>query len=292
MRGLIIINQEIGHSEYKINRFKEEFSKLGVSLDVVKNDGTLAEIKNNNIVLNIPKCDFIIYLDKDQYLARMLEKSGKRLFNRADFIKLCDDKMLTFIKCSDMGIKMPDTFAGPLVYTSITEPHIEFFNEIINKLGFPMVVKKVYGSLGEGVFLVKDREELISLYKEICHNPILFQRYVSSSKGRSIRVIIIDGKPFGAFIRKNGGDFRSNFGTTAGSEKLENSAKYLVFAAKIAEKLEIEYAGIDLLDDDNGDIVMCEINSNAFFEEFEKTTGLNVAKAFAEMVIKKLNEQE
>ena len=292
MHGLIIINQELGHSEYKINRFKEEFSKLGVSLDVIKNDGTLAEIKDNKIVLNIPKCDFIIYLDKDQYLARMLEKSGKRLFNRADFIKLCDDKMLTFIKCSDMGIKMPDTFAGPLVYTSIEEPHLEFLEEIINKLGFPMVVKKVYGSLGEGVFLVEGREELISLYKEICHNPILFQRYVSSSKGRSIRVIVIDGKPFGAFIRKNGGDFRSNFGTTAGSEKLENSAKYLVFAAKIAEKLEIEYAGIDLLDDDNGDIVMCEINSNAFFEEFEKTTGLNVAKAFAEMVIKKLNEQE
>lgn len=292
MHGLIITNQEKGHSEYKIIRFKEEFTKLGISLDVIKNDGTLAEIKNNNIVLNIPKCDFIIYLDKDQYLAKMLEKSGKRLFNRADFIKLCDDKMLTFIKCSGMGIKMPDTFAGPLVYTSIQEPHLEFLNEIIDKLGFPMVVKKVYGSLGEGVFLVKDREELISLYKEICHNPILFQRYVSSSQGRSIRVIVIDGKPFGAFIRKNGGDFRSNFGTTAGSEKLENSAKYLVFAAKIAEKLEIEYAGIDLLDDDNGDIVMCEINSNAFFEEFEKTTGQNVAKAFAEMVVKKLNEQE
>ena len=113
MHGLIITNQELGHSEYKINRFKEEFLKLGVSLDVVKNDGTLAEIKDNNIQLNIPKCDFIIYLDKDIYLARMLEKSGKRLFNRADFIKLCDDKILTFIKCADMGIKMPDTFAGP-----------------------------------------------------------------------------------------------------------------------------------------------------------------------------------
>ena len=292
MHGLIITNQELGHSEYKIIRFKEEFSKLGVSLDVVKNDGTLAEIKDNNIQLNIPKCDFIIYLDKDIYLARILEKAGKRMFNKADFIKLCDDKMLTFIKCADMGIKMPDTFAGPLVYTSIQNPHLEFLDEIIDKLGFPMVVKKVYGSLGEGVFLVQNKEELISLYKEICHSPVLFQRYVSSSKGRSIRVIVIDGKVFGAFIRKNGGDFRSNFGTTAGSEKLENSEKYISFAAKIAEKLDIEYAGIDLLDDDNGEIVMCEINSNAFFEEFEKTTGLNVAKAFAEMVVRKVNEQE
>ena len=290
MHGLIITNQELRHNEYKIIRFKEEFSKLGISLDVLKNDGTLAEIENNNVRLNIPECDFVIYLDKDAYLARLLEKAGKRIFNNAEFIKMCDDKMLTFIKCANEGIKMPDTFAGPLVYTSIEKPHIEFLDTIINKLGFPMVVKKVYGSLGEGVFLVKDRNELISLYEEICHNPLIFQRYVSSSKGRSIRVIVIDGKVFGAFVRKNGGDFRSNFGTTAGSEKLENSQKYLDFAQKIAEKLDIEYAGIDLLDDDNGEIVMCEINSNAFFEEFEKTTGLNVAKAFAEMVKRKIYE--
>ena len=292
MNGLIITNQELGHSAYKIDRFKEEFSKLGISLDVVKNDGSLAEIKNNNIVLNIPKCDFVIYLDKDAYLARMLERAGIRVFNRAEFIKLCDDKMLTFIKCANEGIRMPDTFAGPLVYTSIENPHTEFLDEVINKLGFPMVVKKVYGSLGEGVFLVQNKEELVELYKEICHNPILFQKYVSSSSGHSIRVIVIDGKVFGAFKRKNGNDFRSNFGTTAGSEKLENSQKYLDFAQKIAEKLDIEYAGIDLLDDENGDIVMCEINSNAFFEEFEKTTGLKVAKAFAEMVKRKIYEQE
>ena len=113
---------------------------------------------------------------------------------------------------------------------------------------------------------------------------------MSASSGHSIRVIIIDGKVFGAFIRKNSGDFRSNFGTTAGSEKLQNPEKYLSFAAKIAEKLDIEYAGIDLLDDENGEIVLCEINSNAFFEEFEKTTGLNVAKAFAEMVVRKIYE--
>ena len=290
MRGLIITNQEIRHNEYKIQRFKEEFSKLGVELDVRKNDGSLAKIENNNVKLNIPECDFVIYLDKDQYLARLLEKFGKRLFNRADFIKMCDDKMLTFIACSNEGIRMPDTYAGPLVYSSIEQPHIEFLDEVSDKLGFPMVVKKVYGSLGEGVYLVKDKEELISLYKEICHFPVLFQKYMSASSGHSIRVIIIDGKVFGAFVRKNGGDFRSNFGTTAGSEKLQNPEKYLSFAAKIAEKLEIEYAGIDLLDDENGEIVLCEINSNAFFEEFEKTTGLNVAKAFAEMVVRKIYE--
>lgn len=292
MQGLIITNQELGHNEYKIKRFQEEFSYLGINLNIVKNDGTLAEIENNRIKLNIPQCDFVIYLDKDIYLARMLEKANVRLFNKADFIKLCDDKLLTFIRCSDLGIKMPDTFAGPLVYTSTEKPNLDFLDVVINKIGLPMVVKKVYGSLGKDVYLVRNKEELISLYSSICHNPILFQKYISSSKGKSIRVIIIDGKPFGAFYRKNSDDFRSNFGTTAGSEKIENPQKYLDFAGEIAEKLEIEYAGIDLLDDENGEITMCEINSNAFFEEFENTTGLNVARAFAEMVKRKIYEQK
>ena len=153
-----------------------------------------------------------------------------------------------------------------------------------------MVVKRVYGSLGEGIYLVNNKDELIALYNDICHGPIVFQKYVASSSGSSIRVIVINGKVFGAFRRKNGSDFRSNFGTTAGSEKLVNSEKYLTFAQEIAEKLNIEYAGIDLLDDENGGVTMCEINSIAFFEEFEKTTGLNVAKAFAEMVKEKIYE--
>lgn len=292
MNGIIIVNQTIGHNEYKIKRFKEEFSKLNIALDVFVNDGTLAEIKNNEIVISLPKADFVFYLDKDIYLARLLEKAGYRLFNRADFIKLCDDKMLTFIACSNQGIKMPKTISGPLVYTELQESNYHFLDKVVDELGLPMVVKKVYGSLGEGVYLVKTKEELRELYSSIARNPIIFQEYIKTSFGKSIRVLIIDGKVFGSFIRKNNYDFRSNFGDEATSTKLENPAKYEGFAQEIAEKLHIEYAGIDLLVHDNGEPILCEINSNAFFEEFEKVTGLNVAKAIAEMVIRKVNSHE
>ena len=292
MNGIIIVNQTIGHNEYTIKRFKEEFSKLNIALDVFVNDGTLAEIKNNEIVISLPKADFVFYLDKDIYLARLLEKAGYRLFNRADFIKLCDDKMLTFIACSNQGIKMPKTISGPLVYTELQESNYHFLDKVVDELGLPMVVKKVYGSLGEGVYLVKTKEELRELYSSIARNPIIFQEYIKTSFGKSIRVLIIDGKVFGSFIRKNNYDFRSNFGDEATSTKLENPAKYEGFAQEIAEKLHIEYAGIDLLVHDNGEPILCEINSNAFFEEFERVTGLNVAKAIAEMVIRKVNSHE
>lgn len=292
MNGIIIVNQSIGHNEYKVRRFKEEFAKANIQVEVFVNNGTLAEIKNNNVTINLPKADFVIYLDKDIYLARLLEKAGYRLFNKADFIKLCDDKVLTFIACSNMDIKMPTTFAGPLVYFELKDENLKFLEKVENELGYPMVVKKVYGSLGEGVYLVENREELVKLYKEICRNPILFQRYVKTSKGHSIRVLVVDGKVFGAFKRKNDRDFRSNFGVSADGEALENADKYTNFAQDIADKLNIEYAGIDLLDDENDEPILCEINSNAFFEEFEKVTKKNAAKAFVDMIIRKVDAHE
>ena len=288
MNGIIIVNQTLGHNQYKIDRFKTEFLKKGVHLDVFVNDGTLAEIKNNEIKINLPAANFVLYLDKDIYLARLLEKAGFRLFNKADFIKLCDDKMLTFIACANEGIRMPKTIAGPLVYTDLQESNYKFLDSIIKEIGLPMVVKKVYGSLGEGVYLVYTKEELINLYSEIARNPIIFQEYVKTSFGKSIRVLIIDGKVFGSFIRKNKYDFRSNYGEEASSKILENPAKYESFAQEIANKLHIEYAGIDLLVYEDDDPILCEINSNAFFEEFEKVTGLNVAAAYADMIINKV----
>ena len=293
MNGIIIINQEIGHNVYKIKRYKEEFSRLEISLDVFVNDGTLAMIKDSELKVNLPACDFIIYLDKDIYLARILEKAGYRLFNKADFIKLCDDKALTNIACASRGIKMPDTITGPLFYSQeLKEENFKFLDDVIAKLGLPLILKRVYGSLGLGVYLIKTKEELIEAYKEHCRAPILFQKYVGSSYGVSARVIIIDKKVVGGFIRYNKTDFRSNYGDNASSRPLKEGDKCFKLASYIAKELDIEYAGIDFIFLESGEPILCEINSNAFFEEFEKVTGINVAKEYALMIKRKIYEQE
>ena len=201
--------------------------------------------------------------------------------------------MLTSIACSNMGIKMPKTMACPLFYSDeLKEENLTFLDKVIDELGLPLIFKRVYGSLGEGIHLVKSKEELIELYKEYCRQPLQFQEYISSSYGKSMRVLIIDEKVVGGFVRYNTADFRSNFGNTATGKKAENCDEYFKFAGKIAKNLHIEYAGIDLLFGENNEPVLCEINSNAFFEEFEKVTGINVAKIFAEMVISKVNNHE
>ena len=107
-----------------------------------------------------------------------------------------------------------------------------------------------------------------------------------------MRVLVIDGKVIGGFIRFNTEDFRSNFGMTATAKKAENCDNFFQFAQKIADEFKIEYAGIDLLFDTSNEPILCEINSNAFFEEFEKVTGINVAEKFADMVIRKVRAHE
>ena len=48
--------------------------------------------------------------------------------------------------------------------------------------------------------------------------------------------------------------------------------------------------GIDLLFDENGNPVVCEVNSNAFFTAFESATNINVAKKYVEHVINSIGE--
>lgn len=285
MKGLIIVNQSIGHNQYKIDRFLPIFKKRNIEVEVIINDGTLAVIDKGEIKINLPKVDFVIYMDKDYYLARMLEKAGYKLFNSAEFTKLCDDKILTYIVCANKNINMVKTLAGPLVYhDNLLDSNLLFLDKVIEELGFPLVVKEVYGSLGEGVHIANNKEELISLYKKYFVKPILFQKYISSSYGKSVRVLIIDGKVVGGFERFNKHDFRSNFGEDASARKLENNSKFFEIAAKISQKLNILYAGLDFLYDENNEPILCEINSNAFFEEFEKVTGIDVATLYIDMI--------
>jgi len=292
MNGLIIVNNQQGGASYKVSkkveRLQKEFNLLGVSVEVMPNDGTLAIIENGQIKLRIKKYDFIVYLDKDRYLADLLTKAGCLLFDKADFIELCDDKMLTHIYLANHGISMPKTIAGPLVFDSKALTDYSFLEKIEKEIGYPMIIKGVYGSLGQNMTYVANKDDLYREYKKMAFQPILFQQYITTSYGRSVRCIVIDKKIFGAFERFNPNDYRSNYSKDATSKEFFMNDEFSLLALKISELLNIEYAGIDFLFGENGKPILCEINSNAFFEEFEKITKLNVGKAFAEMIISKV----
>lgn len=284
-RALILINAYLKlQSQFsQAERIKEELFTLGVEADIRRNDGFFAFIKDGEIQSQLPeKYDFCVYLDKDKYLSEMLEKTGLRLFNKHIAIRDCDDKMQTYIALSKSGVKMPKTLAGLLCYEASEPVREETLTRIEEELSYPIIVKECFGSLGKGVYMAKNREELFSLAETLKCRPHLFQETVQTSIGKDVRVIVVGGKVLCAMLRKSEKDFRSNIELGGAGYPYQPSEEMRAVCERVASFLQLDYCGIDILLGENGEPIVCEVNSNAFFGGMERVTGKNVAKAYAE----------
>ncbi len=281
-KGIIILNAYIVYPglAHLADRLIEEGQKEGIHIEkktnaeifsFLKEDGTLSKANLD--------ADFIVYLDKDPYIAEILEKNHYRLFNRAEAIRLCDDKMLTYLSLLNSGIKMPKTITAPLCYDA-KENHA-FIDNLEKKLPYPFVSKTNFGSQGKGVALISSREELIARENEIAFSPRLYQELIKGEKGVDYRLIVVGDKLIASMKRENtNGDFRSNVALGGKGSPVIVPPSFEEMAKKAAAILNLDYCGVDIMKDENGDPVLCEVNSNAFIDGIEKATKINVAQAY------------
>lgn len=286
-KGLIFVNPYLVPKEsiYQAERLKEEFNNLGVDIKIVS-DGSFNLTISGDKVSGLLDADFIVYLDKDKYLSKILEKSGLRLFNCHDAIRVCDDKAETYIALSKNGVKFPKTIFGALCYNQSLQIKKEWVDKIIKELSFPIIIKESYGSMGKGIYLANDKDELLSAMEKVKTKPHLFQEYVSYKKGVDVRVIVIGGEVVASMERRNENDFRSNVAQGGSGVMVEINEEFINVAKKCAKILNLDYCGVDLLYGKDGEPIVCEVNSNAFIGGIEKTTGINVAKEYVEYIIK------
>lgn len=290
MKGVVLYNgySDMPQYRHQISRFVEEFESAGVCVNAISNDMFGFHIKDGMPTTDLD-FDFCLYLDKDDYTSSLIEKMGKPIFNRPRSIMECDDKMLTYISLIDKGIKMPDTTPGPLFYDPNMPVRSDCFDILEKRYCYPMIVKESFGSSGKGVHIAYDRKDLESILTKLRGRKYVVQEYIDSSKGEDLRVIVIGGKAIGGMIRHSDSDFRSNAALGAVSYPADVPEISRKISENVAEILGLDYCGIDLLKDEHGIYsIVCEVNSNAFFMSFEKTTGINVAKAYVEHILKSI----
>lgn len=287
MKGLILINAFYKNEEYlyQAERMKEELEKKNVIATIERNDAFFFKVDNNEIRSKYANYDFIIYWDKDKYILNMLNKIGANIFNSYQSILNCDDKMTTYIALANNGIPLVKTLPGLLCYDKNEKIPLKVIQSLESELNYPIIVKNSYGSLGKGVFMVKDRARLSCVMERLKCFPHLFQEYVKTSCGKDLRIIVVGDEVVGGMIRKSNGDFRSNIGVGGSGEAYPLSDDLKKLAIKVKNVLKLDYCGIDILFGENGPLV-CEVNSNAFFYTFEKVTNINVAEKYADYIIK------
>ena len=118
-RAVVVINayttlESELHQPYAIAKALRE---RGVETDVLRNGCFPAYLRRESIAAAwAEQYDFAVYLDKDKYLSKLLERAGMRLFNSSDAVEACDDKLLTAIALTGVA-PMPKTLPAPLCYT-------------------------------------------------------------------------------------------------------------------------------------------------------------------------------
>ncbi len=147
---------------------------------------------------------------------------------------------------------------------------------------WPLIAKGIHGSRGKYVYLLENRKEARKYLSDHLIGFFTFQEYLEIEA--EYRIIVIDGKAVGAMRKYHAeGEFRHNVAVGASGEAATVPAAWNRLAERSAKILGHGFAGIDLAITGNKPYLL-EVNRTPAFAEFEKVTGVNVAKLFIQHV--------
>lgn len=152
--------------------------------------------------------------------------------------------------------------------------------------GAPVVIKLLEGTQGIGVILAPSRKVAEAIIETLhgTNQQVLIQAFVKESKGRDIRAIVVGDRVVAAMRRVAQGDeFRSNVHRGGRVEPVELDATYQETAVRAAQIMGLRVAGVDMLEGNDGPLVM-EVNSSPGLQGIESATKLDVAGAIIDHI--------
>lgn len=289
-KGYIIINGFLREEKFfsLYSALKQSADRAGLQLELKTNIELMCDIASGKTVANEALPPFAVFWDKDVRLAKTLEAAGMKLFNSASAIELCDDKSLTHIALMNR-VPQPKTVLIPLTFPRVGYTDCAFLEKIADYLGFPLVIKQCFGSFGAGVYLAGNMDEAKAALMKTAGGAAIAQQYIASSFARDIRAYIVGDKVAAAMLRHNeSGDFRANVAQGGKADAYTLSEAQAALAVKTAQLLGCTFAGVDLLFGENGEMTVCEVNSNAHFAGISAATGVNIADKIIEAVAQRI----
>ena len=293
---MIWIFREDKLESYSTKRIIEECDSLNIpirtvhptTVDIIVNRTDRRSIRVDAEVLDLPNVVLPRIGSSTDYYAlsvlRHLERLNVPILNSPNAIQIVGDKFYSMELLAQHNLPVPRTM---LVKHPIDGELVEKY------IGFPCVVKILSGTHGNGVHLVSSKESLMELMEFVDSLKstvnLLIQEYIDSKPGQDIRVLVINGKPIGAMLRKsNDGSFKANISRGGVGELFPMNDEIEFLAAETCKIMGLDIGGIDLLFDKDG-YKICEANSSPGFEGFEKACNMNIAKEIVKYASFKIN---
>lgn len=162
----------------------------------------------------------------------------------------------------------------------------------LDHFNYPLIAKHKNGSHGDFVFKLEKFEDLKKVLSKYKKEDLIFQEYLKS--GFDLRAIVLGTKVLSIMKRTpKEGNFLSNYSQGGIVEKYQarDYDKVAKLALKTASHFKLEYAGIDLMLDNQGRWIVLEVNRACQFEGFEKVTKVNVALEIVKYLKEKIEER-
>jgi len=184
--GRIAIFTKTNLQDYRIIKLKEEIKNY--------NNISIIDIEKENIfpynekILNYDLYYFFVgsnFLSDIHFLAKYLEQNGKEVINKIHVKESIISKTL-FYSILNKYVKIPEFVK---IYS------IDNIEYVINKIGFPMIIKHQFIHRGEFVHKIDNEKELYDflekylLEKRINIKNLIFQKYIPYEK--DIRIIFV-----------------------------------------------------------------------------------------------------
>jgi ribosomal protein S6--L-glutamate ligase len=177
---------------------------------------------------------------------------------------------------------------GLPVPPSLTVGSATFLEDAVPEIGdYPFILKPFYGTHGIGVMLLDTPTSLNSAVETMCelHRDYIIQSFIAEAAGVDIRILVVGGNVIAAMKRSAvPGEFRANIHQGANGESITLTDEYNRIATDAAAALELDIAGVDLLQTKNGPVIL-EVNPSPGFEELQSVTGIDIAKTMIEYAV-------
>lgn len=212
----------------------------------------------------------------------VLESWGIPVVNSSEVIYACEDKLLTTARLARGGIPVPET---AIAFSR------EACIEAAERLGYPVVVKPIYGSWGRMIARALDRESLEEIleFRENMQSPHFrvhyLQRFVNKP-GRDIRACYIWGDVPAAIYRVSD-RWKTNTALGGRAVKAELSEGQAGLVRMAGDIMGGGVLGVDLVEEGEKCMVL-EVNGIPQYRNVAAVTGVDVSRLIVEKTIERL----
>ncbi len=206
-------------------------------------------------------------------VVRQFDMMGIPVLNNAIAIARSRDKLRAMQLLTKKDIDVPKTVCARA--PDSVDAALDFIG------GTPAIIKLHQGTQGIGTMIADTPQAVTSLLETLwaMGQDIILQEYISESKGRDFRALVVGGRVIAAMRRQaKKGEFRSNLHRGGRSARIELPKAYRLAAIAAANVMGLEVAGVDMLQGRDGPKIL-EINSSPGLEGIERTSGIDVAGA-------------